>query len=129
MPRKLRIPGRAETAEINRGIASDADAYVPSDAEWARAKPLAAIDPALAAEGRRSGPARQYHVVPRGEGWAVRRIGLRVTELFDNKLDAVAHARAMAEASGTEWVEYRRDGTVRDIHRPADREHSLPVAR
>ncbi len=51
---------------------------------------------------------KQLHVVPRGDGWAVKRVGLRISELFDNKPDAIEHAQKLAKASGTEWVEYRR---------------------
>jgi hypothetical protein len=119
------MPTTSEEAEINRGIELDPDTWVPSDADWARAKRLAEVDPALAAAlrtGDRSAVAKQYHVLPRGEEWAVRRVGQRISEIFATKSEAVAHARKLAKASKTEWVEYRRDGTVRDIHRPtADR--------
>ncbi len=132
MPKKLRIPTTREEAEINRGIAADSDTFVPSDADWARAKPMAETDPALVEAHRssaRPGSAKQYHVIPHGEGWAVKKVGLRTTALFDNKTDAVERARGLARASGTEWVEYRRDGTVRDIHRAQDRDLAVRQAQ
>lgn len=128
MRRKLKAPSAEAAAEIDRGIAADSDAYEPLEADWARARRLRDLDPQLAAAGRvasRQTSAKQHHVVPRGDGWAVRTVGLRISEHFDNKSDAVEHARRLAKASGAEWVEYRRDGTVRAIHRRA--EGPLPV--
>ena len=122
MPKKIRMPTGGEEAEINRGIELDPDTWVPSDAEWVRAKPLSEVDPALAAANLTKewrGAVKQYHVLPRGQGWAVKRVGQRISEIFASKSEAIDQARRLAKASKTEWVEYRRDGTVRDIHRLA----------
>ena len=119
MPEKIRNNTSEEEAEINRGIALDPDSRVLSDAEWARAKPAEEIDPELVRSGggRSGSGAKQLHVLPRKEGWAVRRIGARASEVFATKAAAVKRARELAGASQLEWVEYRRDGTVREIHR------------
>lgn len=52
---------------INVGIATDPDAWVPTDAEWAQARPAIAVDPHLVQSGRaggRSGPAKEYCTIP-----------------------------------------------------------------
>ena len=123
MSKKLKKPSVREDAEIDRGIELDSDTRVLSDSEWARAKRLSKIDPALAESNQslQGATIKQYHVVPRGEGWTVKRIGARTAEIFSSKSDAIARARKLAAKSSIEWVEYRRDGTVRDIHRPPER--------
>ncbi|HEX9905945.1 MAG TPA: DUF2188 domain-containing protein [Propylenella sp.] len=124
---KVKRPSPAEEAEIQRGIAADPDTWVPGDAEWAKARPIQQVDLELARgaprEKRGAGAVRQYHVLPRQKGWVVRKIGAGVTELFPSKSDAIEYARDRAKASNVEWVEYRRDGTVRDIHRPSEQRH------
>ncbi len=123
---KLEIPSPEEEAEINRGTALDRDTWVLSDEEWAKVRPADEIDPdivrAWRALGKEAGAAKQFHVIPRERGWAVRKVGTRMTEVFDTKSEAVSRARDLASHSQLEWVEYRRDGTVRDIHRPSSLE-------
>ena len=46
-PGKLVVPSEAEDARIMRGIGQDDDAWIPSDADWARAEPGRERDPGL----------------------------------------------------------------------------------
>lgn len=45
--KRIELPDDDENARIERGIAEDPDTWVPSDEEWARAKPLSEVDPDL----------------------------------------------------------------------------------
>lgn len=56
-----------------------------------------------------------YHVVPHGEGWAVRREGAeRVSSQHGTQGDAIERGRELAQESGGELRTHRRDGTIRD---------------
>lgn len=62
---------------------------------------------------------RNQHVVPRDEGWAVRRAGAkRDTEHFDRKEDAVDRAREISQNQGSELVVHGLNGQIqfKDSH-------------
>jgi hypothetical protein len=46
-PRKLKMPSKRESAEIDRAVATDPDAWVASDEEWDRMRPARDVDPEL----------------------------------------------------------------------------------
>jgi hypothetical protein len=55
------------------------------------------------------------HVVPRGDGWAVRRSGSdRVTRTFGTQREAIAAARALARSQRGELYIHGRDGLIRE---------------
>ncbi len=56
-----------EEIAINVGIATDPDAWIPTDAEWAQARPAIEVDPNLVKSwraGRFRGPAKEYCTIP-----------------------------------------------------------------
>lgn len=56
---------------------------------------------------------RNQLVVPRDDGWAIRRPGAkRDTGHFDRKQDAVDRAREITQNQGTELVIHGRDGQI-----------------
>ena len=58
---------------------------------------------------------KDYHVVPDGEGWAVKREGAqRASSLHDTQREAIQQGREFAQHQRTELVIHRRDGTIRD---------------
>ncbi len=58
---------------------------------------------------------KDQHVVPRSDGWAVRRSGAeRASRVFANQADAVSHARNLAKEARGELYIHRRDGTIRE---------------
>jgi uncharacterized protein YdaT len=74
---------------------------------------------------------RDYHVVPHGHEWAVRREkSERVSSIHSTQSDAIEQAVEWAENRGTEVVIHRPDGTIRDSDSygkdpcpPRDRKH------
>jgi len=75
--------------------------------------------------------AKNQHVVPRGDGWAVRGAGnSRDTAKFDTQAEAVARAREIAVNQHTELLIHGQDGRIRaresygdDPFPPRDTEH------
>jgi hypothetical protein len=59
---------------------------------------------------------KDYHVVPNPDGgWDVKREGAeRASNHFDTKVPAIERGKNLAEKSGGELVEHKRDGTIRD---------------
>jgi len=58
---------------------------------------------------------RDYHVVPSGNQWAVKREGAqRASSLHDTQGDAIQTGRDLARDQHTELVIHRPDGTIRD---------------
>lgn len=56
-----------EEIAITVGIATDPDAWVPTDAEWAQARPAIEVDPLLVKSWRAGGfrgPAKEYCTIP-----------------------------------------------------------------
>jgi hypothetical protein len=55
------------------------------------------------------------HVVPRQDGWAVKKSGTtRASKVFDSQVDAVRYARSQAKKVSGELYVHRRDGTIRE---------------
>lgn len=58
---------------------------------------------------------KNAHVVPRQEGWAVKKEGAsRASKTFDKQSDAVKYARQQAKTNKSELFVHRRDGTIRE---------------
>jgi len=58
---------------------------------------------------------RDYHVVPKGNAWAVKRQGAeRASSLHDTQRDAIQEGRRLAQAKQTELVIHRPNGQIRD---------------
>ena len=58
---------------------------------------------------------RDYHVVPRGDDWALTREGAaRATSLHPTQTVAARAGRSLAQRHGTELVIHRPDGRIRD---------------
>lgn len=55
-----------------------------------------------------------HHVVPDPNGgWSVKKEGAsRASKHFDQKRDAITHARSISKDQGSEFVIHRRDGTI-----------------
>ncbi|MCB9833573.1 MAG: DUF2188 domain-containing protein [Planctomycetes bacterium] len=74
---------------------------------------------------------RDYHIVPDGDSWAVRREGSsRASSRHNSQRDAIDAGRDLARRARTELVIHRPDGTIRDSdsyggdpHPPKDRKH------
>ena len=74
---------------------------------------------------------RDYHVVPSGQDWAVRREGsTRASSRHRTQQDAIQDGRDLARKGRTELVIHRKDGTIRDSdsygpdpHPPKDMKH------
>lgn len=74
---------------------------------------------------------RPKHVVPRGDGWAVREEGAkRVSSVHPTLREAEQRARELARRDGTEVVIHGKDGKIRDRDSygqdpcpPKDRKH------
>lgn len=72
-----------------------------------------------------------YHVVPHGSGWAVRREqASRVSSQHGTQGEAIDSGRRLAQQSHGELRIHRRDGTIRDSDSygndpfpPRDRKH------
>ena len=57
---------------------------------------------------------KDQYVVPRGDGWAVRKAGsVRVTRHFDTEQEALEAARRIARNQGSEVVIFGWDGFIR----------------
>lgn len=58
---------------------------------------------------------KNYHVVPNGDGWAVKGSGNeRYTRLADTQADAIQMAKQFAQNQGTELVIHRPNGQIRE---------------
>lgn len=58
---------------------------------------------------------QDYHVVPHGDRWAVRREGSdRASSLHDTQRDAINSGRDLAREHKTDLVIHRENGTIRD---------------
>lgn len=58
---------------------------------------------------------KDYHVVPKGEGWALRREGgQRASSLHTTQGDAIAAGKQLAKQEKTELVIHRPNGQIRD---------------
>ncbi len=60
-----------------------------------------------------------HHVVPNGDGWAVKKEGSqRASSLHDTKQQALDAGRVTSRNQGTEFVVHKKDGTIqfRDSH-------------
>jgi uncharacterized protein YdaT len=74
---------------------------------------------------------RNQHVVPLGNGWAVKREGSkRFTVITERQKDAITVAREIARNNKSEIVIHGRDGKIRDkdsyendTHPPIDKKH------
>ena len=74
---------------------------------------------------------KRIHVVPRGDGWAVRRQGAsRASSVHGTQGSATDAVRATARRQGGEVVIHRADGRIRDADSygndpcpPKDRKH------
>jgi hypothetical protein len=54
------------------------------------------------------------HVVPRQDGWAVKKSGAtRASKVFDTQTDAIKFARGQAKKDNGELYVHRKDGTIR----------------
>jgi hypothetical protein len=96
------------------GIEQDNDAWIPSDADWARAEPGRERDPGmedvLAAASERP---QAYHVAPTDGGWTVTAAnGESETTVFARKEEAVAKARELARGVPGRLIIHRRDGAL-----------------
>jgi Uncharacterized protein conserved in bacteria (DUF2188) len=55
------------------------------------------------------------HVVPRQEGWAVKKSGAsRASRVFDTQEDAIKYGRSQAKKESGVLYVHRRDGTILD---------------
>lgn len=74
---------------------------------------------------------RDYHVVPRGDQWAVTREGAqRASSLHGTQREALQAGRGLAQRNETELVIHRPDGRIRDSdsygndpHPPRDKKY------
>ncbi len=58
---------------------------------------------------------QEYHVVPHGGQWAVKRDNAsRASGLFDNKQDAINAGRELSKELGAELVIHGRNGRIQD---------------
>lgn len=56
-----------------------------------------------------------HHVVPHGDGWAVRRDGSeRVSRTYDTQTDAIQGGRQISQNQGTELFIHRPNGQIRE---------------
>lgn len=54
------------------------------------------------------------HVVPRQDGWAVKKSGAtRASKVFNTQADAINYARGQAKKDSGELYVHRKDGTIR----------------
>ncbi|WP_077624064.1 DUF2188 domain-containing protein [Sediminibacillus massiliensis] len=61
------------------------------------------------------------HVVPHDKGWAVQaKDAKKPTKVYENKSDAVEHAKEIAENKGTEAVIHKRSGDIEKKHNFSD---------
>ena len=58
---------------------------------------------------------KDYHVVPQGEGWAVKREGAeRASSVHETQQDAIKDGKRLAQSNKTELVIHRPNGQIRD---------------
>jgi len=58
---------------------------------------------------------KDYHVVPQGEGWAVKREGSdRASSLHETQREAIQDGKRLAQTNKTELVIHRPNGQIRD---------------
>ena len=61
------------------------------------------------------GKAKNLHVVPRNEGWIIRKEGsVKATSVHGTQREAVDAARAIAKKQSGELIIHGRDGRIRD---------------
>jgi Uncharacterized protein conserved in bacteria (DUF2188) len=113
-PGKLVVPDGAEDARIMAGIEQDNDAWIPSDADWARAEPGRerdrGMEDVLAAASERP---QAYHVAPTDGGWTVTAArGQSETTVFARREEAVARARELARGVPGRLIIHRCDGLL-----------------
>ena len=69
---------------------------------------------------------RDHHVVPQGEGWAVKREGAeRASSLHETQSDAITAGQDLARTNHTELVIHRPNGQIRDSD-SYGRDHAPP---
>jgi len=69
----------------------------------------------LKGKSRKRAKTHNQHVVPNGEGWAVRGAGNeRVTAKYDYQADAIKRAIEIAKNYNSDVIIHREDGTIRD---------------
>lgn len=55
------------------------------------------------------------HVLPRSDGWAVKKAGAsRDTKVFDNQSQAIDYAKNVAKRNNSELFIHSRDGRIRE---------------
>jgi hypothetical protein len=55
------------------------------------------------------------HVVPRQDGWAVKKSGAsRASKVFDTQADAINYGRSQAKKESGQLYVHRKDGTIRE---------------
>lgn len=58
---------------------------------------------------------KDYHVVPHGEGWAVKREGAeRASSLHETQSDAIQDGKRLAQINKAELVIHRPNAQIRD---------------
>jgi len=58
---------------------------------------------------------KNSHVVPRDDGWAVKKEGAsRASKTFEKQADAIKYAREHARNDKSELFVHRQDGTIRE---------------
>jgi len=58
---------------------------------------------------------RNQHVVPLGNGWAVKPAGVaRVTVITTKQSEAISYARNIAQKSHSDLIIHRRNGKIRE---------------
>ena len=58
---------------------------------------------------------KDYHVVPQGEGWALKRENAqRASSLHSTQADAITAGKELAKKQQTELVIHRPNGQIRD---------------
>ncbi len=64
---------------------------------------------------KKDGASKNWHVVPREDGWAAKREGAkRASKTFKTKGEAVDYAREKAHQEGGELTIHGRDGRIQD---------------
>lgn len=74
---------------------------------------------------------KDYHVVPSGDQWSVKREGSkRASSVHDTQREALEAGKKLAQNNQTELVVHGRDGKIRDSdsfgndpHPPKDKKH------
>ncbi len=80
---------------------------------------------------KKGGSPKNWHVVPSGDKWAVKREGSdRASKTFETKEEAEEYAREKARQAGGELTIHGKDGKIQDKesygndpHPPKDKRH------